>query len=500
VVALPLLIIGTIAGVLARTLPNVYYAQTTILIVPQRIPESYVRSTVTVRLDERLQSSAQKVLSRARLEQLMIEFDLYPIARKRLPMEVLVEWMRRSVVLRLAARDTFVVGFGGYDATKVAPVADKLAELFAAESMREREMLADNTSNFLEAELQQARQRLADQERRVEDFRKRYSGQLPSQLDSNLRIMQSAYGQLQVVAEALNKDRDRRAELQRQVDRMAAAADTAPAPSQPAEAPGGEETAGEADPLEIPAGPALTRLQAARAQYAKLGTRLTPEHPDMVRLKRVIDDLEAAVAAGGTATPAGTPPVVLDAQRREAQEALQRLDQQIAARELQEQRLRATVVMYQGRVEAVPEREAEWADLTRDYATLQGVYTDLLSKREQSRIAANLERRQGGEQFKVLEPARPPIRPASPNRPGIALIGAALGVGLGLGLIVLLELRDTGLRTETEVLAALNLPMIGVLPRMITATERRRTRRRRIALSAAVGMCVVLFAALRWIG
>jgi polysaccharide chain length determinant protein (PEP-CTERM system associated) len=490
----PLLVIGTLAGVLAKALPNVFYAQTTILIVPQRIPESYVRSTVTVRLDERLASSAQKVLSRAPLEELIAEFDLYPVARQRLPMEVVVEWMRRSVVLRLAARDSFVVGYGGYDKTKVAPVADRLAELFVAESLREREMLADSTSNFLDSELQNARRRLAEQEQRVESFRKRYSGQLPSQLDSNLRILQSSYGQLQVVVETLNRDRDRRADLQRELDALKAPpAEVAPA--QPAEA---EEETGSNDPVDLPAGPALSRLEAARAQYARLEARLTPEHPDMVRLKRVIEDLEATVSASGTGSKAPATPVIRDARRRELQEAADRLDQQIAVREEQERRLRATVAMYQGRVEAVPERESEWADLTRDYATLQGVYTELLGKREQSRIAANLERRQVGEQFKVLEPARPPNRRASPNRPVIALTGAALGLGLGLALVVLIELRDTGLRTETEVLAALNLPMIGVLPRIVTPTERRRSKRRKIALSAAVGVCVVLVAALRW--
>lgn len=495
IVALPLLIIGSLALAMAKALPNVYYAQTTILIVPQRIPESYVRSTVTVRLDERLQSSAQKVLSRSRLEELITEFDLYPMARERFPMDAVIEWMRRSVNLRLVAGDSFVVGYMGYEAEKVGPVADRLAALFIAESLREREMLADSTSTFLDSELQTARKRLAEQEQRVEDFRQRFAGELPSQLESNLRILQSTYAQLQVAVEALSRDRDRRSEIQRELDRLESASQESTTDDAP------EEPAGEAakDPLELPPGPALTRLQAARAQHAKLQLRLTPDHPDMIRLKRVIDDLEAAVAGGSTDPKTPAVPGVRDVRWRELQAVARELDRQIAVREVQERRLRSAIATYQSRVEAVPERESEWAELTRDYATLQDVYTNLLAKREESRIAANLERQQVGEQFKILEPARRPTRPASPNRTVIALSGAAIGVGLGLTLVMLLELRDTGLRAETEVLAALNLPMVGVLPRIVTGAERRRAHRRKVIWSAALGLCVVILATLHWV-
>ena len=61
---------------------------------------------------------------------------------------------------------------------------------------------------------------------------------------------------------------------------------------------------------------------------------------------------------------------------------------------------------YQGRLEAMPARETELIELTRDYSTLQQMYSGLLAKNEESKIAANLERRQIGEQFKVLDPAR----------------------------------------------------------------------------------------------
>jgi hypothetical protein len=151
-------------------------------------------------------------------------------------------------------------------------------------------------------------------------------------------------------------------------------------------------------------------------------------------------------------------------------------------------------------VDAAPDREAEWIRLTRDYNTLQGVYTALLSKREESRIAANIDRQAVGEQLQVVERPRRPSAPISPNRRAVVMIGVGLGLGVGLALLVVSELRDRTIRAEEEVLAALNLPVVGLVPRIITAIDRRQLRRRRLLWSfAALVLCVGL-AALRWRG
>src|SRR5579862_8232168 len=94
---------------------------------------------------------------------------------------------------------------------------------------------------------------------------------------------------------------------------------------------------------------------------------------------------------------------------------MQNIDTELARRQDQEKSLRTIVAAYQSKVDAVPTREAEMIALTRDYSTLQSMYTGLLAKRQDSKVAANLERNQIGEQFRVLDPARVPQRPYSPN-------------------------------------------------------------------------------------
>src|SRR5438552_8798898 len=114
---------------------------------------------------------------------------------------------------------------------------------------------------------------------------------------------------------------------------------------------------------------------------------------------------------------------------------------------------------YQKKLEAAPTREAEMSELTRDYETLQTIYRTLLAKKEDSKVAANLERRQIGEQFKVIEPARLPEKPISPDRGRLNALGVIGGLGFGLGLVALLEYRDSSLRSDDDVIPSLALPV-----------------------------------------
>jgi len=181
---------------------------------------------------------------------------------------------------------------------------------------------------------------------------------------------------------------------------------------------------------------------------------------------------------------------------KELQVQLDQLRARIADSEQSQTRLRAQATEYQQRIDQVPARESEMTELTRDYATLQTVYTNLLSKKEESNIAANLERRQEGEQFRLLDPAVAAARPFAPNRVAITAYGAVAGLAIGCALIVLLEFWDTSFKTDTEVTTVLALPVLSVVPPMLSQGERRRKRWRRsifdLGLGGAVGLCVAV--------
>jgi polysaccharide chain length determinant protein (PEP-CTERM system associated) len=493
-ILVPAVLIGGATFLYSYFLPDQYRASTTIMVVPQRVPENYVRPTVTADVSERLQTISQQILSRTRLERIIEEFNLYAEDRKTAIMEDVVEQMRRDVALNVAAPRSRNEDASSFTVSYVAPqprtamlVTERLASLFVQENLQERELLADSTSQFLQAQLEDARRRLLEHEQKLEAFRRLNSGRLPSQASSNLQMLENTQTQMQANAEAANRDRDRLLMLD------TAIAEVAQAPA------AGVTTAPGAEPVL----PAAQQLEAARNALRSLELRLTPEHPDIRRAKRVIAELEEKATAEAAAAPAGetepalgpalAPGVVtkLASMRLEAEEIRNRL----GSRKQEEDRLKALLAAYSARLEAVPGLESELTELMRDYDTVQASYDSLKRKSEEATMAANLERRQIGEQFKVVDGARLPERPFSPDRVRLNLMGLAAGIGLGLGFVVLLEYRDTTLKTDSDVLISLALPVLAVIPAMETDQERRRTRRKHVLLGAAATMVVLLAAA-----
>ena len=481
VIVVPLFLVTAGAAVYARALPDMFRSETTILVVPQRVPESYVRATVTSRIEDRLQSLRQQILSRARLEQIIQEFKLYPQARVTEPIEQIVERMRSAVLVDIVRGDAFIIAYTSTDRLSAKLVVERLASLFIEENLREREVLADGTSDFLETQLVQARQRLEEHEEKLAAYRRQYSGELPSQLDSNLQILHSLNLQAQEISNDIERDRDRMMVLDRALIEVSEPSLLGAAPSSGA---------------AVMSSSALTRLETARTALDQLRTRLKPEHPDVGAARRLVAELERQVAAEGSPQPAmaeGMPSVTTPAsaaRQRRAQEVRLEKDNlagQITRKQLEEQRIRDLVNLYQTRVEGTPARETELIGLTRDYETLQSLYTSLLAKKEESVVAANLERRQVGEQFRVLDPARVPEQPHSPNRTRINLLGVVAGLVIGLGLAAFIEYRDATVKTEDDILTCLALPMLAAIP--VLAVEVQASSRHR---AAALGVSRVM--------
>ena len=171
------------------------------------------------------------------------------------------------------------------------------------------------------------------------------------------------------------------------------------------------------------------------------------------------------------------------------------LRQRLESRKKEEAQLQKLMASYATRIEAAPALESELTELMRDYTTLEETYSQLRTKVEESTLSANLERREIGEQFRIVDAARLPERPFSPNRLRLNLLGLMAGLGFGLALAALLEYRDTTLKTDDDILVSLGLPVLAVIPVMLTARERQRTRTRRLLLAVSASAVSVLFVA-----
>src|SRR5436309_6248662 len=404
---LPLAVAAAATAVIARKLPDRFRSETLILVVPG-VPESYVRPSVATSIEERLQTIAQQILSRTRLERIIRDFDLYALQRRTDVMEKIVERMRKDIDVQVVRGDSFHVAYVGDNAGTVMRVTDRLASLFIEENLRDREAQAESTNDFLETQLAESRRRLIEQEKKLEEYRKRFPGELPSQLASNLQVIQNIQMQVQTLVESMNRDRDRRFLIERQLSDAE------------------HEVDAKSDASSSP-GAVSPPLAAARAALTEMERRYKPEHPEVQRMRRVIADLstkpesasrDLQISADADAAAIPTSPIGVGRRGHvaELRAELDQLDRQLAFKEAEETRLRSLADSYQQRVDKVPARESELAELTRDYSTLQTMYTTLLSKQEESKIAANLERRQIGTRFKLLDPARMAEAPFSPNR------------------------------------------------------------------------------------
>jgi len=471
------------APLLDRYAPERYRSDALILVIPQRVPDSYVKATVSQSVEERLPSITDQILSRSRLERIIQELDLYKAERSREVMENVVQMMRDDVITSAVGKavNSFRVSYVSHNAETARKVTERLASLYIEQNLRDRENQADSTSQFLATQLEEAKRRLIEQEKKLEDYRKGHAGQLPTQLQGNLQAIQNANLQLQSLNESTNRAQERRLLIERQIaDTQAVPLPPAPLPLATPEAPAPASTA--------------QQLDLARARLASFLQRYTPDHPEVVSLERTIADLvvrlESETPTSVTQAVPEKPITAAEAAQRkrilDLQAELAVIDHQLTANRAEEANLKQTIVAYQARVDILPTRESELVELTRDYSTLQTAYVNLLTKREDSVIAANLERRQIGEQFKLLDVASLPERPYNRvQRLGVMASGAAAGFVLGLLVVWGLEYRDPSFRREEEVLKVLSLPVLALIPVMSSDREHRAARRRRWALDVA---------------
>ena len=490
-IVLPALAVAAISALAIKWLPDLYQSETLILVVPQRVPETYVRSTVTARIEDRLQSISQQIMSRTRLEQVINDFNLYAEERadKEL-MEDIVERMRtRDIGINIIKGDAFRVSYTANDPRTAMRVTERLGSLFIDESLRDREVLADGTTDFLATQLDEAQRRLIANENKLLEYQRLHDGELPSQTPANMQALHNAEQALQSLGQSLNHDRERRITLERTVADIIEAPDTRPVVEKPAPA----ASVNLAEELEV----------QKRALLA-VELKLRPDHPDVRRQRRVIEELEKRVEAQRlqgelSARPTGTAVMMDPARRRRLTEArveLDNLDRQIQGKLAEEGRLQGMIAMYNARIQAAPLREAELTALTRDYETLQQSYRNLLQKKEESQISANLEKRQIGEQFKILDPARMPERPVSPDRPRLYVIAMFAALAVGLAAAAAAEFFDKSLRSEADVRAALNLMVLATVPDMRDTPLRRS--RRNVAIGVAATTALAVCATVAW--
>jgi polysaccharide chain length determinant protein (PEP-CTERM system associated) len=355
-------------------------------------------------------------------------------------------------------------------------ITAQLTSLFIDENLRTRQQRSEDTTSFLENQLSEAKKSLQDQESKIQMFKSQYGGQLPSQSGLNGGSLSAMQGRLQSLNESLNQAEQQQISLESLSAQYHAI-----------------HNHGTDD-----------GLAKMKAELADLRGKYTENHPDVKRLKQQIAAIESKNASatgndpkasesspGSYADLAEMAPVIqIDNQLRSNKLDVESKRRQIKALESQ-------IAGFQGRLMTAPLREQQLAELTRDYDQSRTYYESLLNKKNQSELATNLERRQQGEQFRLLDPASLPTKPSFPDRMKMSLWGLLVGILFAGAAVAISEAMDDKVYNEKELKEIVSARVLASIPPMPTAAEQqlhtKRSRQEYLVSAAALAVIVLAF-------
>ena len=458
---------------LSSILPAVYRSNTLILVTPQKLPSSFITSTVTTNVNERMQSIIQEILSRTNLERIVQEYKLYPNTRI---MEDRVSSLRASVNVNLRRSNVFQLSFDSQNPETAKQLAGRLASLFIEQNLQVREQQAMGTKNFINTEAERLRAELEEQEADVNRYRAAHRFELPDQLDANLRTLEQLRGEMQASLGRLASLRERKGTLEKQLVEVEIAGP---------EVVSTRGADGQASLTDVTG-------QFRKKELDNLLRRYSDKHPDVIRLKNEIANSEDQTKSadkdslGSRMTPMISP--LAEVLRKQ----IAGLNSEATSVQTQVDNVRGAIEKYQLRIDNTPVRGIELSKISRSHDITLKKYQDLLGKGLESELSENMEKKQKGEQFQIIDPANFPVKPFKPNRQRIVLVGLLIGLGAGFGLAFLFETLDRSFKHSEDLTGYIDLPVLATLPAILTRgnlLDERRTQS--LVVLASIGTLVI---------
>lgn len=467
-----------LSAVIAFAWPPTYRSTSTILIEEQEIPREYVMTTVSSYAEQRLQTINQRIMSSTRLTEIINRFNLYADLREKWTMEEIIDKMRKKdikfetisadVIDRRTGRPTaatiaFTLSYEGRNPSVVQQVANVLASLYLEENLKVREQQTEGATKFMEDERKAVEEQLAALDKQIAEFKQKNVNTLPELSQYNLQIVDRLDQDIERLNNQLKELREKEKYLMTQLA------------SVPADS----------------SNPDKDRLRELRVKLINLESRFTDEYPDVKKTKAEIAELEKKLKAAGQnpidSRPDNPAYVTLSAQLASTRSEIDSVRRQVASS--QDKRND-----YQRRIATSPKVEESYRLLMTQRNNLQAKYDDLTKKYMESKVASGLEKGQMGERFTLIDAARLPEKPVFPNVPAILLIGLVLGIGTGVGSAALKEFSDQSVRTAGALSGALGLPVLAVIPQIVTTedTAQDSQLRRQIIIGVVVVVIVAL--------
>lgn len=535
---LPALLIPLAGVIVAKKLPPIYESRSTILIEEQQIPQEFVRSTVTGYADQHVQILTQQILSRTKLWEIVEQFNLYAKERQKETKEAILEQMRKDIAFQTISAEVndgkrarkgggggggftiaFSIAYQGQDPGMVQKVTSTLTNLYLEQNLKFREEQAQTTTKFLEAELNELREKISILGGKISQFKEKHPGTLPEMAQFNLAQVNSLENELKQLDSNIQATENQKIYLEGLLGAT---------PAGKAEGESGPPAAKDPRGRLAVVNEALTSLKARfsenhpdvlrltkekaqlesllksrkvgniqsqqrlaqlQAELAVKQAKFSDSHPDVKKLKSEIAQvlLEADKAPDALSDVDLANPAQMNMVAQ-----VQHLNNQVQAMRQLRQQQAEKLVLFRQRLEQTPKVEQEYLALQRDYANAHAKYQEVNNKLLEARISEGMEQHQKGQRFSLVDPASFPEEPVKPNRKQIMLAGLVLGLGLGVALMFGRESVDTSIKSAGELAGLTKTPPLGTIPRIATPFDLARRRRFRRLLLMGTGVSLVL--------
>jgi polysaccharide biosynthesis transport protein len=420
-----------VGAAVVMTRPSMYEASSVVRVEPQRPSEEMVQRTVSELIEQRLLTVRQELMARPVLEKAIQEMNLYPDIVSEKGVEAAVTQMRKDLTVKVEGENAFELTYANRDPQVASQVANRLPAIFAEETLKLRQAQASRATQLFSEEMDALARSVSIWERRIAQFKVDHLGELPEQMEMNMRGLERVSHELQTKSEELHAGEARRSDLARARN----AADS------------------EAGRLEAAENGLTRELVAARTAW-------TEDHPEVKRLQN-----ELAAMTGKRRDAEGR--MVAERQERT------RVSELITSVQGEIKSLQNQAEVFQRRLDSTPRWAHELAVMNRDYEIARTKYQSVVSRKVEAEIAEELEAKSSKSLFNVISPAGVPAIPARPDRFGGMLISLLVALGAGVLTGVVLEMRDDSIRDGHELRERLTLPVLAVVPNMQGKTEKR---------------------------
>ena len=523
------LLVFIICTIIAFVLPSIYKSEVMIVVENQEIPEEYVKSTVTTFVSERLEIITKKILRYQKLLEIIKEHKLYPNLDSD---GAMVQKMRDDIDLKtvdVTVRDrassnfgfatiAFTLSYEYADAEMAKKIADILSNLYVEEDQKVRLKQTTTTTMFLEKELEELRQLVKQHEEKISRFKAENIKQLPGSTAVFSQTIFRLEQDLDNINARIRTNQEKVIYLKSQIANI--------------------------DPMipilteegEVANNP-NNRLKYLRLQLIRMQANLSEKHPDIVRMKSEIKELESQVGSEQSSSEQKNQLAMVEREIvavrakygdrhpdviRLSKEA-ELLRQQIASTKgsltvvddfsdnpdymnvkaqiivaeseiqaLRKEKLKVNRKLedYQQRLETAPFVDEEYNALTLDYENAKKKFNEVSNKLHSAKIAQQMDTSGSGARFRIDFPANLPETAHKPKRLLIVLMGVVLGVGGGLLLAALAEGLDSSVKAVDELESIAGVPVLASVS-FVDSPKYKRERRKKLVVRAATAIAAI---------